>query len=103
MHAMNENFEDPFSCAYRLYTNSSCFFIQILCNHDGTEAEIQLPLKSFPDSSVSSLIPPGWCEEGCPTTKNSLKHSHGLTDNCLLVTERDFLEIEASVTIYIYD
>ena len=26
-----------------------------------TEAEIQLPLKRFPDSSVSSLIPTGWC------------------------------------------
>ena len=31
---------------------------------DGTEAEIQLPLKRFPDSSVSSLIPAQpaiWC------------------------------------------
>ena len=27
----------------------------------GTEAEIQLPLKRFPDSSVSSLIPTDWC------------------------------------------
>ena len=34
----------------------------------GTEAEIQLLLKRFPDSSVSSLI--GWCEEGHPTTEN---------------------------------
>ena len=28
----------------------------------GTEAEIQLPLKRFPDSSVSSPIRTGWCE-----------------------------------------
>ena len=26
-----------------------------------TEAEIQLPLKRFPDPCVSSLIPTGWC------------------------------------------
>ena len=35
----------------------------------GKEAEIQLWLKRFPDSSVSSLISVGWCEEGHPTTK----------------------------------
>ena len=46
-----------------------------------TEAEIQLPLKSFPDSSASSLIQAGWCEEGYPATKNLLQyllqHSRG--------------------------
>ena len=41
-----------------------------------TEAEIQLPLKSFPEYNVSSLISDGWCEEGHPFTKNSLQHSH---------------------------
>ena len=30
-----------------------------------------------PDSSVSSLIQVGWCEEGHPATKNSLQHSQG--------------------------
>ena len=50
----------------------------------GTEMEIQLPLKSFPDSSISSLIPAGWCEEGHSTAKNLLQHSH---DNCLMVTK----------------
>ena len=40
----------------------------------GTEVEIQLPLKKFPDSSVSSLIQAGWCEEGHPATKKSLKN-----------------------------
>ena len=30
-----------------------------------------------PDSSVSSLILVGWCEEGHPTTKNSLQLSQG--------------------------
>ena len=40
-------------------------------------AEIQLPLKSFQDSSICSLIPAGWCEEGHPTAKNSLQHSLG--------------------------
>ena len=34
-------------------------FLHLLCKY-GTEAEIQL-LKRFPDSSVSSLIPTGWC------------------------------------------
>ena len=37
----------------------------------GTEAEIQPP----PDSSVSSLILVGWCEEGHPATKNLLQLS----------------------------
>ena len=43
----------------------------------GTEVEIQLPLKSFPDYNVFSLIAVGWWEEGHPTTKISLQHSHG--------------------------
>ena len=43
----------------------------------GTEVEIQLLLKRFPDSSVSSLILVGRCEEGHPATKNSLQHSQG--------------------------
>ena len=43
----------------------------------GTDVEIQLPLKRFPDSSVSTLILVGWCEEGHPANKNLLKHSHG--------------------------
>ena len=30
---------------------------------------MQLPLKRFPDSSVSSLILVGWCEEGHPATR----------------------------------
>ena len=38
------------------------------------EVEIQLPLKRFLDSSVSSLIQAGWCEEGHPATKNSLQY-----------------------------
>ena len=38
-------------------------------NMRGMEAEIQLPLKRDPDSSVSSLIQAGWCEEGHPITK----------------------------------
>ena len=32
-------------------------------NYNVTEAEIQLPLKRFPDSSVSSLIRAGWWQE----------------------------------------
>ena len=43
--------------------------------YKGTEAEIQLPLRGPPDSSVSSLILVGWCEEGYPATKNSLQLS----------------------------
>ena len=44
-----------------------------------TEAKIQLLLKRFSDSSVSSLIQVGWCEEGHSATKNLLQHSHGWT------------------------
>ena len=40
----------------------------------GMEAEIQPPLKSFPDSSVSSLIRADWCEFGHPATENSLQY-----------------------------
>ena len=40
----------------------------------GTEAEIQLLLKRYPDSSVSSLIQIGWGEEGHPATKNLLQY-----------------------------
>ena len=54
--------------------------IEIKFFHNGTEAEIQLLLKRFPDSSISSLILAGWCEEGHPTTKN-------LSNNCLKVTK----------------
>ena len=40
------------------------------------EAEIQLPMKTFPDSSVFSIIQIGWCAEGHPVTKNLLQHSY---------------------------
>ena len=52
---------------------------------------------SFQYIFVSSLIPAGWCEEGHPTTKNSLQHSHGYTHNYLqylVVTKQDFLKWE---------
>ena len=57
--------------------NYNIYIIVLLYFTRGTEAEIQLPLKRFPDSSLSSLILVGWCEEGHPTTKNLLQHSQG--------------------------
>ena len=57
------------------------------------EVEIQLLLKSFPGSSVSSLIQAGWCEEGQKIRSNIPR-----IDNCLMVTKQDFLEMEASLT-----
>ena len=57
-------------------------------------------MKRLPDSSVSSLIQAGRCEEGHPATKNSLQHSHGYwIDNCLMATKRDFFEMEASLSL----
>ena len=38
----------------------------------GTEAEIQLPLKRFPDSSVSSVIRVGWCEDYIPVDRRTI-------------------------------
>ena len=52
------------------------FVVLHITNTHDTEVEIQLPLKRFPDSRVSSLIRVGWCEEGHPATKNLLQHSH---------------------------
>ena len=61
----------------------------------GMEAEIQLPLKRFPDSSVSSLIPTGWCRRASHHQK--LAPTFPGIDSCLMVTKRDFLEMEASL------
>ena len=63
----------------------------------GTAAENQLPRKRFPESSVSSLILVGWCEEGLPATKK-LAPTFPWIDNCLMVTKRDFFRNE-SVTM----
>ena len=52
------------------------FNLILILSSNGTEAEIQLPLKSFPDSSISSLIPVDWCEEEHPATKNLLQNPH---------------------------
>ena len=61
----------------------------------GTEAEIQLPQKRFPDSSVSSLVPTGWCRRASHHQK--LAPTFPGIDSCLMVTKRDFLEMEASL------
>ena len=61
---------------------------------DGTEAEIQLPPKSFLDSSVSSPIPAGWCEEGA-SCHQKLAPTFSWIDNCLMVTKQDFLKMDA--------
>ena len=49
----------------------------------GTEAELK---KRLPDSSISSLIQAGWCQEGHLIPKNLFQHSHGQTtalwDSC---------------------
>ena len=79
-----------------LYDNISVtaseVFISILWR-EGKEAEIQLPLKRFPDSSVSSLILVELVWKGIPPPK-TLQLS---PDSCLMVTKPDFLEMEASL------
>ena len=62
--------------------------------NDCTEAEQQL-LKRLPDSSVSSLIPTGWCRWASHHQK--LAPTFPGIDSCLMVTKRDFLEMEASL------
>ena len=62
---------------------------------NGTEVEIQLLLKRFPDSSVSSLIPTGWC--GRASHHQKLAPTFPGIDSCLLMTKRDFLKMEASL------
>ena len=61
----------------------------------GTEAEIQLPLKRFPDSSVFSLISTGWC--GKASHHQKLAPTFPGIDCYLMVTQWDFLEMEASL------
>ena len=61
----------------------------------GIEVENQLLQKSFPDFSISSLILASWYEGGHPTTK--ITPTLPWMDNCLMVTERDFLEMEVSL------
>ena len=63
--------------------------------HNSTVAEIQLPLKRFPDSSVSSLIRTGWC--GRASNNQNLAPTFPGINSCLMVTKWDFLEMEASV------
>ena len=47
------------------------------------------------NSSVSSLIPTGWCRRASHHQK--LAPTFPGIDSCLMVTERDFLEMEASL------
>ena len=61
----------------------------IIIGHS-TEAE-QQPLKRFPDSSVSSLIPAGWCRRASHHQK--LTPTFPGIDSRLMVTKRDFLEM----------
>ena len=63
------NFDYEIDWSYKYVRSQSIpgnpvFFYQIFFikpYEGGREAEIQLPLKRFPDSSVSSLIRTGWC------------------------------------------
>ena len=63
--------------------------------YSSREVEIQLPLKRFPDSSVSSLILVGWC--GRASHRQKLAPTFPGIDSCLVVTKWDFLEMEASL------
>ena len=74
-----------------LAAKSGTFYIFLV----GTEAKIQLLLKNFPDSSVSSLIPTGWCRRASHHQKLALTFP-GIV-SCLMVTKQDFLEMEASL------
>ena len=56
-----------------------------------------MEVKRLPDSSVSSLIWAGWRQERqLPSGQQKLVPTFLVLDNCLMVTEWDFLEMEAS-------
>ena len=57
----------------------------------------QLPLKRFPDSSVSSLIPTGRMRGRRASHHQKLAPTFPGIDSCLVVTKRDFLEMEAYI------
>ena len=59
------------------------------------EAEIQLLLKRFPNSSLSSLISTGWSRRASHHQK--LAPTFPGIDNCLMVTKPDFIEMKASL------
>ena len=71
-------------------------YIILLIMGNRTVRTLQLPLKSFPDSSISSLIPAGWCEERA-SRHQKLAPTFPWIDNCLMETKRDFLKMEASL------
>ena len=63
---------------------------------DGTEAEIQLPLKR--SSRFQRLFPnPSWLVWGRASRHQKLAPTFPGIDSCLMVTKRDFLEMEASL------
>ena len=62
----------------------------------GTEAEIQLPLKR--SSRFQRLFPnPSWLVWGRASRHQKLAPTFPGIDSCLMVTKRDFLEMEASL------
>ena len=63
---------------------------------EGTEAEIQLPLKRF--SRFQRLFPnPSWLVQGRASRHQKLAPTFPGIDSCLMVTKRDFLEMEVSL------
>ena len=76
------------------------FIIIAQCNNSvyrGMKAEIQLPLKR--SSRFQRLFPnPSWLVWGRGSRHQKLAPTFPGIDSCLMVTKRDFLEMEASLT-----
>ena len=79
-----------------LIFNYSFHIISASVPSRGTESEIQLPLKRFPDSSVTSLIPTGWCERASHHQK--LVPTFPGIERCLMVIKMGFSQ-NVSVTM----
>ena len=76
------------------YVTSALFWF--FWNNKGTEAEIQLPLKR--SSRFQRLFPnPSWLVWGRASRHQKLAPTFPGIDSCLMVTKRDFLEMEASL------
>ena len=77
--------------------SSNCIQVIYTVNYTvGTEAEIQLPLKR--SSRFQRLFPnPSWLVWGRASRHQKLAPTFTGIDSCLMVTKRDFLEMEASL------
>ena len=76
--------------------NGNTSYVKIIYYITGTEVEIQLPLKR--SSRFQRLCPnPSWLVWGRASRYQKLAPTFSGIDSCLMVTKRDFLEMEASL------